>query len=260
MAWPELDASSYESFADCLTDADAVKDTTGSVIVLSGGEGQGAGGAYDGDGLTLPRNTQLIGTGNPAHIICPTTRFKAGSFTGQMLISRIVFPDGFNLQNARNSKVELCEFQDEVLVDGPSFYNAFDTCQWQDLGASFALVTDTDGNQNANQIINPRINCINGIVLTSNGWNIHGGAIEGDGASDEELGVFLTLAGNNHTVMGTWFERGGDRTFATSAIHMTSVSDGCVILGGSPGFLVDVLDEGGAIVANKVYPPYQRAS
>lgn len=260
MAWAELDASTYASFAACLTAADAIKDTTGSVVLLPGGEGQAAGGTYDGDGLTLPRNTQLIGHGNPSHIICPTTRFKAGSVTGQMLISRIVFDDGFNLLNARNSKIELCEFQDEVLVDGACFYNVFDTCQWQDLGTSNALVTDIDGNQNANTLLNPRINSINGVTITANGWNVIGGAFEGDGATDEVLGVFLTFAGNNNSCVGTWFERGGNRTFGTNAIHLTSVSDGCMFLGGSPGFLVDVKDDGGATVANKVYPPFQRAA
>ena len=118
----QIDASTYPTFADAIAVAETVKYTTGSTLYLPGNVV-----AYDGDGLTLPHNTQMYGDGGTSHI---SGRMNIGSVLGMQKISTIRFEDGLNVQDARNTLFEALTFQGTVTFAGASYYNTFNTCRW----------------------------------------------------------------------------------------------------------------------------------
>ena len=236
-------ASDYSTFADAIAAAYATKYVTGSAIYLPGKETP-----YDGDGLTLPANTQLTGDGSISQI---SGRMTIGSAAGQQQITGVSFLDGCDVYAARNTMFQCCDFQGTVKFTEPSYYNTFHTCRWRNLGTNPAI--EVIGLANFNRLHGCRINH-EGIAVkftpdptsgaVADGWGFQSTSFEGAGAEDAVLGSALDLQGRWHHVSNCWFERGADRTYGSPTIKLRENTKFCVIDANVMGYLVTVEDKG----------------
>lgn len=231
-----IDASTYPTFADAIAAANAVKYTSGSTLYLPGRSAP-----YDATGLTLPHYTQMYGDGGNSKI---TGRMTIGSVHGNEVRS-LAFLDGINLVDSRGALFSRCDFEDAVAVSGASYYNTFNTCRWQNLGAAKAI--STAGPVNFNRLHGCRIyheGTAVEIINSAWGWTFDCTGFEGAGDTNGALGSALSLDGSSHRVVGCWFERGGNRTYGAPTIDLKAGSSKCIVDGNMMGYLVTVQDLG----------------
>ncbi|MCK5606626.1 hypothetical protein KAR91_32290 [Candidatus Pacearchaeota archaeon] len=227
-----LDASSYSSLADAFSAADSVKYTTGSTLYIPGG-------TYDGDGLTIPHNTMLIGDGRKSVI---TGRMNLASHWG-MTIKNLYLVDGLNMENARSCHIEDVWFGGKVTMTGSSYYNKFDTCNWY--GVETAI--EINALCNDNHITASRIHHTGtGLLFNeiAHNWTVRGTSFEGSEAPNNIIGPALRIRGEDHVFDGNRYERGGSNVWDPATIVLESSTARCRIVGGRKGYLFSVSDLG----------------
>lgn len=234
-----------DTFANMIAYVTSIKDTLGATVFLPAG-------TYDGAGLEIPRNVSLYGQGYLTNVTGKPTLLTNISGMGGKIVENIRFSDGVTLENCRHVSMKTCAFNGNVDVIGTgSYYNAWYSCMWKNLDGDTALTAHTNS-QNKHDLFGCSFYYETaGIDLRdvsgpyTNGWNIYGGSMEGEGASDAVLGPGFACNGRGHTIQGMWFERGGSRTFGSDkSIYLGADSKHCYVGINNMGYLVAVKDYG----------------
>lgn len=253
---PIIKVADAESEAAAVSAANNVRDTTGSTLYFAGNSSA----AYDMTGLTIPRNTNILGDGRLSVLSGNPT---IESTTGEPIYQQVVFSNGCTVSGIRRAKFLNCRFLGTMAWTGPCYYNTVDTCNWYVLGSTPCLTT-VDNTQNANHVINGHayyegmgfdLSCPDTEAGYSNGWSFIGTSLEGnpDAASDAVLGPAIKLAGRAHWIEGLWLEHGLARTYSPNhAITLLATTENCKVGTCEWGHLTTIQNLG----TNNEMPPY----
>lgn len=233
-----------DTFAGMIAYVTSIKDTLGATVWLPAG-------TYDGAGVAIPRNVSIHGQGYLTNVTGKPKLLTSTAGMGGKIVENIRFSDGVTLQDCRHVSMRTCLFNGNVDVLGASYYNNWQGCMWKNLNGATAITAHTN-TQNKHDLFGCSfyyetacIDLRNVSGPYTNGWNIYGGSMEGEGASNAVLGPAFAVNGRGHTIQGVWLERGGSRTYGNDkTIWLGPDSKHCSVGVNNMGYLVAVKDYG----------------
>lgn len=192
-------------------------------------------GEFSVDGLILPHYTDVVG----AHQKLSIMKGNIDIPCNQGGTCRNVSIESMHSDRLRDWEFDQVRFFGDtgVTLTGSSYYNQFNMCKMENrIGYSVGLKC------NANHITAGRSNCSESHILFSDiahGWNIQS-VFEGtpDGTGN------VLLKGEGHVLNACWYERSGSNKWTPATIVLDDTTRECVIIGGSRGYLFNVIDNG----------------
>ncbi|MFV2058790.1 MAG: hypothetical protein ACC707_20195 [Thiohalomonadales bacterium] len=222
-----INVNDHPSLVSAVNEATRLSAQGGSTIYVPGRVAP-----YDAKGIQWPENTQVFGDGQGVKITGISTISHVRG--GEML--SLNFIDGINLLNCRSTHFKNIQFNGVVTLQGTSYYNVFDLCDWYKVGSVLKII----GQCNKNTVRDSRSSYSGNAVeflpdnkgRLADGWKFSDTAFEG--WTETGIGTVgaIIVRGKKHKFVDCWFEPGGNKDYLEYTVIFENDAYGCGIVDG----------------------------